>query len=323
MRLLFLDRDGTLNRMVGPRPPSTPDEVELLPGVEAVLSRYVAEGWQLVIVSNQGGVASGCLSEAQAHAVQQRVIDLLPVPVAASYLCPHMPDGVVSAYAIDCPNRKPKPGFIRVALQAFGAQAGDCLFVGDAVTDKQAAEAAGVPYRWADRFFGWPIDRGLHTRDGRWVQVREARPEDVEAMLALIDRVAKGETAPASGRFLDELFSVEVEKDARPSLALLASADGRAVGWLALIRGRDRTVADLTLGVDPAYRNIGIGSLLMDAALEWAGGQSGLERICAQVRADNLPVSRLCCKFGFVEERHLAGDQADGGQELITLACYL
>ena len=71
VRLLFLDRDGTLNRTFAGRPPSTPDQVELLPGVGETLLRYVADGWQLVVVTNQGGVANGYLTEAQAYAVQR------------------------------------------------------------------------------------------------------------------------------------------------------------------------------------------------------------------------------------------------------------
>ena len=70
--LLFLDRDGTLNRSLGHRPPNEPDEVVLFPDVAPTLSRYVAEGWKLVVVTNQGGVARGYLTEAQARAVLQR-----------------------------------------------------------------------------------------------------------------------------------------------------------------------------------------------------------------------------------------------------------
>jgi D-glycero-D-manno-heptose 1,7-bisphosphate phosphatase len=175
--LLFLDRDGTLNRSLGHRPPNVPQEVELLPNVASTLTRYAADGWKLVVITNQGGVATGYLDEAQAHAVLQRVIDLLPVPVAASYLCPHMVGARIGKYDLDCPNRKPRPGFILDALERFGAQPEDCLLVGDALTDRQAAEAAGVPFCWADRFFCRPIDRGLQASDGEWVQVREQAVE--------------------------------------------------------------------------------------------------------------------------------------------------
>jgi histidinol-phosphate phosphatase family protein len=156
-RLLLLDRDGTLNRGLGNRPPNQPDEVELLPGVGHRLHQYAALGWRLAIVTNQGGVAFGHQTEAQAHATHQAVLDALPVTIDASHLCPHHPGGTISRYAIDCPNRKPAPGAILEALARFGANAQECLFVGDKDTDQQAAEAAGVPFVWAWDFFGWEM----------------------------------------------------------------------------------------------------------------------------------------------------------------------
>ncbi|MBL7198962.1 MAG: GNAT family N-acetyltransferase [Anaerolineae bacterium] len=253
VRLLFLDRDGTLNRTLGRRPPNAPDEVELLPGVEAVLSRYVSDGWRLVIVTNQGGVGAGYLTEAQAHAVQQRVIDLLPVPVSASYLCPHMPGGAVPEYAIDCPNRKPRPGFVLNALCAFEARPGDCLLVGDAITDKQVAEAAGVPFRWADRFFGRPIDRGLHALDGSWVQVRQV-----------------GELDPLGG-------PAGADRD----MCLVAEKDGEIIGRLCLLRAQG--AANWTLDVGDAHRGTGIEALLAQTALEWIGDRQELRRSVADL----------------------------------------
>ena len=187
VRLLFLDRDGTLNRTFGARPPNTPAEVELLPGTRRVLQAHVTLGWRLVIVTNQGGVAAGYLTQEQAYAIQRRVVEKLALPVAASYLCPHMRDAAVADYALDCPNRKPKPGFLLTALDTFGALAADCLFVGDSSTDRDAACAAGVPFCWADRFFGRPIDRGVVVGDGKWVQVRQvpAQEADKKRLVAL------------------------------------------------------------------------------------------------------------------------------------------
>ncbi len=154
-RLLFLDRDGTLNRSLGRRPPNRPEEIELLPGVAAVLHRTAASGWCIVIVTNQGGVAFGYQTQAQAHATHRALLDALPVTVDASYLCPHHPEGTVTRYAIACPNRKPAPGAILDALDRFQAQPQECLFVGDQDSDRLAAEAAEVPFRWAGEFFGW------------------------------------------------------------------------------------------------------------------------------------------------------------------------
>jgi histidinol-phosphate phosphatase family protein len=153
-RLLFLDRDGTLNRSLGRRPPNRPEEIDLLPGVATRLHRYAASGWRIVIVTNQGGIAFGYQTEAQAHATHQALLDALPVRVDASYLCPHHPEGTNRRYAIACPNRKPAPGAIQDALVRFQAQPQDCLFVGDQESDRLAAKAAGVPFQWAWEFFG-------------------------------------------------------------------------------------------------------------------------------------------------------------------------
>lgn len=257
VRLLFLDRDGTLNRTLGRRPPDAPEEVELLPGVTSVLARYVADGWRLVIVSNQGGVAGGFFSEAQAWAVQERVIELLDLPVAASHLCPHLPGGTVPEYAVDCPNRKPRPGFLLAALERFGARAEDCAFVGDSITDKQAAEAASVPFYWADRFFGRAIDRGLHTRDGRWVQVREVQASDVATLL---DRGALGREP--------DWLPQDVDLIGPSGRILVASMRGQIVGWLELTRDGSRRSGDRALGVDPAVQTAGIETLLVEVAQE-------------------------------------------------------
>ena len=269
-----------------------------------------------MIVSNQGGVASGYISETDARAVQQRVVDLLPVPVAASWLCPHMPDGSVAEYAIDCPNRKPRPGFIHTALAQFDARAEDCLLVGDSSTDKQAAEAARVPFRWADLFFGRPIERGMLGPDGRWMQVSQVDPQEWASLGTLLEAWGEPLAQPNTAEWT-------------ASLALVVRDRATPVGWLSLVRDEADSNAELAFGVNPTYRDpageererTGIGTLLLECALDWARAQPGLKRLCVQVHADNLPVSRLCCRYGFDERRPLASER--DRPEWILLDCSL
>jgi histidinol-phosphate phosphatase family protein len=153
-RILFLDRDGTLNESCGNRPPNSPREIQLLPGVHEILHHYASLGWRLVIVTNQGGVAFGYNSEPEAWDIHRAVLDALPVPVDATYLCPHHPQATEMRYRRDCPHRKPAPGALLDALSQYQARPQDCLCVGDQETDRQAAEAAGVPFVPANEFFG-------------------------------------------------------------------------------------------------------------------------------------------------------------------------
>ncbi len=163
-RLLFLDRDGTINSNVGTRPPNRPDEVKLLPGVVPALHWYASMGWRIIVVANQGGVAFGYQTVDDAWAIHRRVLEALPVEVEATYLCPHHPDGTLQQYAIACPNRKPHPGAVLEALRRYEADPANCLFVGDQETDRLTAIASGVPFTWAVDFFRWKSPRSRVVR---------------------------------------------------------------------------------------------------------------------------------------------------------------
>jgi D-glycero-D-manno-heptose 1,7-bisphosphate phosphatase len=51
------------------------------------------------------------------------------------YVCPHHPDA-------GCNCRKPKPGLLLQAAEEHGLDLRKCVFVGDSLTDQQAALAA-------------------------------------------------------------------------------------------------------------------------------------------------------------------------------------
>jgi len=62
-RAVFLDRDGVINRAIvrqrRPYPPSTPAELEVLPGVDRALTALKQAGFLLIVVTNQPDVARG------------------------------------------------------------------------------------------------------------------------------------------------------------------------------------------------------------------------------------------------------------------------
>lgn len=54
-KIVFLDRDGTLNEEVNYL--HRPEDMRLLPGVPQALARLKEAGFKLVVITNQAGVA--------------------------------------------------------------------------------------------------------------------------------------------------------------------------------------------------------------------------------------------------------------------------
>ena len=141
---LFIDRDGTL---VHPRHyPSQPHELQLYDGIGPGLQRLQRAGFQLVVITNQSGVAHGYFSVGdleRMHAHLGRELARLEVRLDGVYYCPHHPDGSIAELAIACDCRKPQPGLLvrAAAEQAINLQRS--WFVGDILDDIEAGERAG------------------------------------------------------------------------------------------------------------------------------------------------------------------------------------
>jgi D-glycero-D-manno-heptose 1,7-bisphosphate phosphatase len=136
-RLVFLDRDGTLIRNVPYL--HDPAKVELLPGVAEGLVRLQAEGFRLVIVTNQQGIGLGYFAIEDFFAVNLALFRALTpygIKIDKVYFCPH-------SLADECKCRKPGTALIEKALHEYDAIPGDCWMLGDSESDIEAGEAAG------------------------------------------------------------------------------------------------------------------------------------------------------------------------------------
>ena len=141
-RAAFLDRDGVLNRkMPEGEYVTTPEEFDLLPGAIGGLQSLAAEGYRLIVVTNQRGVARGKLTLDGLSAIHQKMTRLLAangVTLDAIYSCPHG--------AGECECRKPQPGLLLHAFQDFpDLVPGESVLFGDSSSDIEAARRAGVP----------------------------------------------------------------------------------------------------------------------------------------------------------------------------------
>ena len=156
MKLVILDKDGTVVKYLGDRPANTPEEQVLLPGVSEKISWLKRQGYKIALASNQGGVAWGFISYAQASALMADAAE--KVGADAYRFCPHDARalGTPNAcpeYATTCGCRKPAPGMLLDLMREFNVSRSNTIYVGDRDEDRQAAQAAGVHFVWAQEFF--------------------------------------------------------------------------------------------------------------------------------------------------------------------------
>ncbi len=74
--LIGLDRDGTLNVDLGTYV-TTPDDFKPIEGSLEAVARLRRLGFKIVIITNQGGIEKGIVTQQEVEAVNQRMLDLL------------------------------------------------------------------------------------------------------------------------------------------------------------------------------------------------------------------------------------------------------
>lgn len=143
-RAFFLDRDGVLNHERSYV--TTPDQIELIPGVGAAMRAVRAAGYKIVVVTNQSAVARGLVSEEGLAEIHNHLRSLLAAEGAAIdalFYCPHHPEGADARYRVDCTCRKPGPGMFLAAAET-GIDLARSIMVGDTLRDIEAAHVAGI-----------------------------------------------------------------------------------------------------------------------------------------------------------------------------------
>ncbi len=141
---VFLDKDGTLIKDVPYN--INPDLIELTQGAIEGLLLLQALKYQLIVISNQSGVARGYFGESELVGVREHLFKLLleqGVKLDGFYYCPHHPDGVVTEYGIICDCRKPEPGLILRAAGDRNINLQQSWFIGDILNDVEAGHRAG------------------------------------------------------------------------------------------------------------------------------------------------------------------------------------
>jgi histidinol-phosphate phosphatase family protein len=139
-KTVFLDRDGVINRIVGPHCYVTSwDEFETLPGVVQAIKQLNEAHYQVIIVSNQRGIARGKMTLLDVTTLHETMCETFAkegTRIDGIYLCPHE-EG-------ECTCRKPNIGLFLQAEQDFAIDKSESWMIGDSESDVEAGQRYGV-----------------------------------------------------------------------------------------------------------------------------------------------------------------------------------
>lgn len=144
-KAVFIDKDGTLIKDVPYN--VNPALIELDPWAPDALFQLQEEGYQLILVTNQPGIAKGYFTEAalqQAFLAISRQLKRYHVHLEDFYYCPHDPKGIIWPYAAACYCRKPQPGLLVKAAAQHQLDLSASWMIGDILHDVQAGNQAGT-----------------------------------------------------------------------------------------------------------------------------------------------------------------------------------
>lgn len=147
-KAVFLDRDGTLNKLVGFM--TDIDNFELEKGAAEAVRLINDSGYLAVVCTNQSVIARGEMTLEELDAVHNKMETLLGAEGAyldAIYFCPHHPhrgfEGERIEYKIDCDCRKPRFGMLKQAAADLNIDLTESWMVGDSERDLLCGINAG------------------------------------------------------------------------------------------------------------------------------------------------------------------------------------
>ncbi len=138
MPLIILDRDGVINEDSDDFIKS-PDEWQPLPGSMEAIAQLNNAGWQVVVATNQSGIARKLFDLDTLHAIHDKMHRLAHEyggAIDAIFFCPHGPKD-------DCDCRKPLPGLFEQIAKRLNTNLEGVPCIGDSLRDIQAAQAVG------------------------------------------------------------------------------------------------------------------------------------------------------------------------------------
>jgi D-glycero-D-manno-heptose 1,7-bisphosphate phosphatase len=136
-KAFFLDRDGVINKG---HSLNRPKDLKLYDGVPKAIKMLNDHGYDVFVVTNQGGVGLGYMKIEALDAIHAEMCNVIQSgggTISDIRACTHKPkDG--------CECRKPKPGMILDLAEVHNVDKEHSFMVGDRDVDIQAGETAGL-----------------------------------------------------------------------------------------------------------------------------------------------------------------------------------
>lgn len=281
-KILFVDRDGTLIEEPADQQVDRIDKVRLVPGVIAALQRALANGYELVMVTNQDGLGTASFPEPEFTAPHEFMLALFEsqgIGFVETFVCPHLP-----ADGCDC--RKPRTGLLTQFLAANSLDLGACAVVGDRESDLGLARNIGIQGFLLGDDCGW--DDVVHALVTRPRRGDVSRCTNETAIRARVDLDADGPQRIATGiGFFDHMLE---QVSRHGGFALELSCDGD------LDVDDHHSVEDVALALGSALKEAlgdkrGIGRYGF-----WVPMDEALARVAIDI--SGRPACRIDAEFG-------------------------
>lgn len=140
MKVVFLDRDGVINKYPGDKLYVTSvKKFSFLPGAKSAIAKLSKNGFKIFIASNQAGVGRGIYAKRTLEAITRKMLSEIEEAggkIDKVYYCLHRKDA-------GCSCRKPKPGLLKKAAREFNFSLKHSFFIGDTIRDVITANNAG------------------------------------------------------------------------------------------------------------------------------------------------------------------------------------
>jgi len=139
MKVVFLDRDGVINKRLIGDYVKTWSEFRFLSYAKRALRKLTEAGYRIHIVSNQQGVRKGLIPKKQLNEITDRMLAEIRKAggkITSVAYCLHTD-------ADNCSCRKPKPGLLIQTAKKYQFKLPECWMVGDSERDIAAGAAVG------------------------------------------------------------------------------------------------------------------------------------------------------------------------------------